>query len=66
MAFEGLKLAVPHRLDVIDVDAHPKLVERYDELVPVLTGARPNQPSVQLCHYLLDAAAVERFVVESK
>ncbi len=39
---------------VIDVDADAALVERFDELVPVLFGdlARP-----ELCHYFLDAPA---------
>lgn len=41
-------------IEVIDVDADPTLVERFDELVPVLFGdlARP-----ELCHYFLDAPA---------
>ena len=39
---------------VIDVDADPALVERFDELVPVLFGDS-RQP--ELCHYFLDAAA---------
>ena len=39
---------------VLDVDADPALVERFDELVPVLFGD-PARP--ELCHYFLDAAA---------
>ncbi|SFD43742.1 glutaredoxin family protein [Massilia yuzhufengensis] len=39
---------------VIDVDADPALVERFDELVPVLFGD-PAGP--ELCHYFLDPAA---------
>ena len=39
---------------VIDVDADPALVERFDELVPVLFGD-PAGP--ELCHYFLDANA---------
>ena len=65
LAFDALALTVPHRLEVVDVDAQPELVERYDEWVPVLTGKRPDQSSVQLCHYRLDVAAVERFVADS-
>ncbi|MGI4717374.1 MAG: glutaredoxin family protein [Janthinobacterium lividum] len=39
---------------VIDVDADPALVDRFDELVPVLYG----DPAVpELCHYFLDPAA---------
>ena len=46
-------------VDVIDVDADPALVERFDELVPVLFG-RLDEP--QLCHYFLDEAAVRRYL----
>ena len=44
-------------VDVIDVDADPALVARFDELVPVLFGdlAQP-----ELCHYFLDQEAVRR------
>ena len=51
-----------YRVDVIDVDADPALVEQYDELVPVLQGCLPGQPPQTLCHYHLDAAAVQRFL----
>jgi thiol-disulfide isomerase/thioredoxin len=44
---------------VIDVDADPALVERFDELVPVLFGD-PGQP--ELCHYFLDEAAVRAYL----
>jgi hypothetical protein len=47
----------PFEVDVIDVDADPSLVERFDELVPVLYG-RLDEP--ELCHYFLDPAAVQR------
>ncbi len=50
------------RIDVMDVDADPSLVERYDELVPVLLGCQPGQPPEQLCHYHLDEQAVRRFL----
>jgi len=46
-------------VDVIDVDADPALVERFDELVPVLFG-RLDEP--ELCHYFLDEAAVRRYI----
>ena len=51
-----------YRVDVIDVDADPMLVEQYDELVPVLQGCLPGQPPQTLCHYHLDAAAVRQFL----
>ena len=43
----------PFAVDVIDVDADPALVARYDELVPVLCLGEE-----QLCHYFLDAPKV--------
>jgi hypothetical protein len=55
MAPEGQAFEV----DVIDVDADPALVERFDELVPVLYG-RPDEP--ELCHYFLDAEAVRTYL----
>jgi glutaredoxin len=45
----------PFTVDVIDVDAHPALVAKYDELVPVLY-ADLNGP--ELCHYFLDIEKV--------
>lgn len=46
-------------VDVIDVDADPVLVARFDELVPVLYGDL-EQP--ELCHYFLDQGAVRAYV----
>jgi hypothetical protein len=46
-------------VDVVDVDADPALVARFDELVPVLFGDL-EQP--ELCHYFLDEAAVRTYV----
>jgi hypothetical protein len=54
MAREGLAYSV----DVVDVDADPRLVERFDELVPVLFGEDLDGP--ELCHYFLDEAALRR------
>ncbi len=51
-----------YRVDVIDVDADPALVEQYDELVPVLQGCLPGQPPQTLCHYHLDVGAVQQFL----
>ena len=42
----------------VDVDAHPELEARYGELVPVLLLGTV-QDGVELCHYRLDASAVE-------
>ena len=44
-------------IEVVDVDADPLLLSRYDELVPVLVvieGADVRE----LCHYFLDSRAV--------
>jgi thiol-disulfide isomerase/thioredoxin len=49
----------PFEVDVIDVDADPALVERFDDLVPVLYG-RLDEP--ELCHYFLDEAAVRTYL----
>jgi hypothetical protein len=46
-------------IDVIDVDADPALVARFDELVPVLFGDPAAPP---LCHYFLDQQAVRRYL----
>ncbi|QYF92573.1 glutaredoxin family protein [Massilia sp. PAMC28688] len=46
-------------VEVIDVDADPALVARFDELVPVLYG-RLDQP--ELCHYFLDEGAVRAYL----
>jgi hypothetical protein len=56
MGRAGLAFSV----DVIDVDAStdPALVERFDELVPVLYGGDLAGP--ELCHYFLDEAALRR------
>ena len=49
-------------VNVIDIDLHTELVQRYDELVPVLIGSRDGQPDQQLCHYFLDENAVKGFL----
>ncbi|WLI91789.1 glutaredoxin family protein [Massilia sp. R2A-15] len=51
-------------IDVIDVDADPALVARFDELVPVLFGADLAAP--ELCHYFLDHEAVRAFLAASE
>ncbi|MCX7172764.1 MAG: glutaredoxin family protein [Proteobacteria bacterium] len=54
-------------LEVVDVDADPVLLSRYDERVPVLVGCgtgRASEPR-ELCHYFLDAAAVRGYLAEA-
>ena len=43
-------------VEVIDVDQHPELEARCDELVPVLLHGEH-----ELCHYHLDEAAVRAY-----
>ena len=62
-ALEALQSAsVRFTVSVIDVDADPALLARFDELVPVLFG-KLAEP--ELCHYFLDEAAVRRFLDRS-
>lgn len=53
------------RIDVVDVDADPLLVERYDELVPVLVGCVPGRPPQELCNYYLNENSVQAFIAGS-
>jgi len=50
------------KIDVIDIDADPELVARYDELVPVLMAHRVGAPPLQICHYFLDFVALNAFL----
>ncbi len=45
------------QVNVIDVDAHPALEEKYDELVPVLLHG-----DIELCHYFLDMPKVREYL----
>jgi Glutaredoxin-like domain (DUF836) len=61
-ALQAFGVAPPYSIDVIDIDADPELLARYDELVPVLLGQKNEADSpVQLCHYHLDPAALNAF-----
>jgi len=61
-ALQAFDIGCPYAVEVVDVDADPELVARYDELVPVLLASRENEPPVQLCHYFLDEAALRSFL----
>lgn len=52
-ALELLRGEFSFAVDVVDVDADPELVRRYDELVPVLASGEE-----MICHYFLDPAKV--------
>ena len=56
-ALEALRGEFEFELRVLDVDADPALLARYDELVPVLAAGDD-----ELCHYFLDAAAVRAYL----
>ena len=51
-------------IEVIDVDLHAELVERYDELVPVLMGVEEGQAPRQLCNYFLNENNVRAFLAD--
>lgn len=56
-ALEALRGEFEFELRVLDVDADPALLARYDELVPVLAAGER-----ELCHYFLDDAAVRAYL----
>lgn len=58
-ALEPLQAERGFLLDVVDVDAQPKLVEKYDELVPVLLAGE-----TEICHYFLDVSALDAYLAK--
>lgn len=49
-------------VEVLDVDAAPELLEKYDELVPVLAGRKQGNAELQqICHYFLDDTKLKAF-----
>ena len=56
-ALVELQRAHPFTFEVVDVDADQSLVERYDELVPVLV-----YQGQELCHYFLNREAVLKVI----
>lgn len=61
-ALQAFQDAHQFQIQVVDVDQNPALVERYDELVPVLLGQKPAQAEQEICHYFLDTAKLEAFL----
>ncbi len=55
---------IEYEIDVLDIDiaGNEALLERYDELVPVLTGSVGGSAAKQLCHYFLDLPALNIFL----
>lgn len=41
-------------IEVVDVDSHPRLEEKWGDKVPVLLDG-----DLEICHYFLDVAAVD-------
>ncbi len=58
-ALEPLQAGRGFHFDVIDVDEHPHLVEKYDERVPVLLASEE-----EICHYFLDASALDAYLAK--
>ena len=50
-------------IEVLDVDADPLLLSRYDELVPLLAVIEATTVR-ELCHYFLDGSAVLAYLDE--
>lgn len=49
-------------VELVDVDLDAELIERYDELVPVLIGVEDGHPPRQLCNYFLNENNVRTFL----
>jgi len=62
-ALEALCRGHDFSIEMVDIDEDMALVERYDELVPVLVGQKPGRPPVRLCHYFLDTPTVRQFLL---
>ncbi len=58
-ALEPLQAERGFLFDLVDVDAQPKLVEKYDELVPVLLAGE-----TEICHYFLDVSALDAYLAK--
>ena len=56
-ALEPLSAEFDATVTVIDVDVHPALEAKYDELVPVLLHG-----DIELCHYFLDTPKVREYL----
>jgi hypothetical protein len=56
-ALRGEVEASDFLIEVLDVDSDPGLVEKYDELVPVLIA-----DGEEICHYFLDVPKVREYL----
>jgi thioredoxin reductase (NADPH) len=46
-------------IDVVDIDQHPALEEKWGDKVPVLL-----EGETEICHYFFDVAALEKHLAE--
>ena len=58
---EKLRARFDFEIDVVDVDRHPALEEKWGEKVPVLLDGE-----LEICHYHLDLAATEARLARMK
>ncbi len=58
-ALEPLQAERGFLLKIVDVDAQPNLLEKYDELVPVLLAGE-----TEICHYFLDVTALDAYLAK--
>lgn len=49
------------RVEVVDIDADPRLVARYGHKVPVLVGG-----GEEICHYFLDQEQLAEYLTRAK
>lgn len=61
-ALMRLKQRYSFEIDLLDVDLDSALVERYDEMVPVLTASFGHPEEIYLCHYHFDHDRVTNFL----
>ena len=46
-------------LEIIDIDDDPQLIQRYNDLIPVLVGSDKEQN--EICHHRLDVATLDAY-----
>ena len=56
IALRALQHELRFQFEVVDVDSHVALEERYGERVPVLIDAQDEE----ICHYWLDESALRK------
>lgn len=61
---QGLKQRqeqVPFNFEVVDIDADPALVTRYNDKIPVLVSSHDG---MEICHHFLDFAALDDYLAK--